>query len=146
MNKNSNIDETVFDNTFSELPEKEKDAVIRILTPYINMKKEWFNEDGTALNYYVKMKEVIKKYPNLCQVVENEEMDEVFVSIDTNNDGTFDRNITYLKGKKIAESIDENEDFNNELSIEFDMNGKIRKVTIDEDDNGFPESSLQKRR
>ena len=100
---------------------------------------EWFDENGMALMRLDNMLKVASKYPNSCNILENEATKEVFISIDSDNDGRFDRNITYINGKKILETIDRDDDFNNELVLKYDNDGKIKSGAIDEDDDGQEE-------
>ena len=98
---------------------------------------KWFNENTMALTYLDDMLKVANKYPNSCNILENEANNEVFISIDSDDDGRFDRNITYINGKKTLEAIDRDDDFNNELVLKYDNDGKIKSGAIDEDDDGL---------
>ena len=100
---------------------------------------EWFDENGMALTHLVDMLKIASKYPNSCNILENETTKEVFISIDSDNDGRFDRNITYINGKKTIETLDRDDDFNNELVLKYDNDGKIKSGAIDEDDDGQEE-------
>ena len=119
-----------------------KDVIETFTNPTNN--KEWFNEDGTVLNNLEDLKIVANKHPQSCKIIELEDLDEIFVSIDTDGDGTFDRNVTYIHGKKTAESVDMDEDFNNEILLEYDSDGKIKKGVVDVDDDGIPEFYFKK--
>jgi len=105
---------------------------------------EWFNENAMALTCLKDMLEVANKYPDSCNILENENTGEVFISIDSDNDGRFDRNVTYINGIKTLESIDRDDDFNNELILKYDKDGKIKSGAIDENDDTQEEMIFSK--
>ena len=138
----SNQAEAVEDlNIFDNLSKEEQQAVERLLgaDAHLTASTGWLNQDGTVLADLSEMQEIINDNPDSYQLLENEETGETFVSIDSDGDGKFDRNATYENGKKTVESIDRDEDFNNELILKYDKDGKIKSGLIDENDDGQEE-------